>query len=786
MILTNTTSKYSILDLGYSKLIVRTTSDGKITESDLTPELKNLITSGVAAKTITSGELTQDINLVSGYLQSENFVTGVSGWQLTPTSAELNVSTALSSLDIPDTTSANSFHTDSLGNSWWGATTFAAAIAKISSAGAITGSSVTITGGSVATSTLSGTVAQSNLNIANMGWTQTCAFSVTDLDTVSWGAGTLTTAGGTTYNIGAGNTGNMAARTYIYLDIAVSTTAYQVTTTSATAVGGGKILVATALNGATEATFQVFGGSGGQNIDASSIVANSITSNEISAGYVYAGSIAVSQLTAGTITSKAITMTVSEGTGDSKIQWGKTDFGDTTSGIIVGIDDSDSNLPKIEMGDATSYMGYSGTALYSNNLKLYETFTCGENITIGDVVCIKGTLYGSYSTTETTEDTYASEANPTDPHPDVDTIFVGWLSSLKVYLSYMKFNLTNVPTNFLKAELVFYESSSTGTVSKLNGLNIGRITEDWNEDDLTWNAKPVSTVDTQPNTTDGIANTAITAGAKLVYVDITTLVRQWKDGIYDNYGLCLRAAGSADATNTYIEISTKEHATTGQRPYLRITRYESSDGYVYKADADDYNLCRSIVGIATETKSSTESCKVQTFGKNASISLGIGNIAYLSTSPGLVLGDTVNLPRIIEVGKCLAADTALIGIQKSGIFIEKIPASIQLSSTAPETTSCEIIVPPDATYALIDYEETIDASPDISYRHKIRIDQCGLSANTTDASRITWGNAAQWESFGDNIGGVTKAATFEWSGNSITITKNATHLNMRFNIYFYK
>lgn len=61
----------------------------------------------------------------------------------------------------------------------------------------------------------------------------------------------------------------------------------------------------------------------------------------------------VNKLTAGTITSKAITLAVSAGTGDVKIQGGKTDFGDTTAGFILGLDDSDSDNPKFEMGDAT-------------------------------------------------------------------------------------------------------------------------------------------------------------------------------------------------------------------------------------------------------------------------------------------------------------------------------------------------------------------------------------------------------------------------------------------------
>jgi hypothetical protein len=166
-------------------------------------------------------------------------------------------------------------------------------------------------GSVIGTGYLSGTIAQGNLNVADRGWTQTSAFSVTDADTVAWGVGVLTSADGTTYSIAASNTGNMSAKTYIYLDTAVSTTAYQITTTASTAVGAGKVLVAIAQNGTTEATFQVLQGQGGQNIDAANIVAGSITANEIATSTITAGKMSVSTLSSisanvGTLTAGTI------------------------------------------------------------------------------------------------------------------------------------------------------------------------------------------------------------------------------------------------------------------------------------------------------------------------------------------------------------------------------------------------------------------------------------------------------------------------------------------------
>ncbi len=250
---------------------------------------------------------------------------------------------SVGSLNIPDITTTSSFHTDSSGNSWWGtnvATGYATAPASILATGVAQFTNITITGGSVAASTLAGIVALANTNVAAQNWTQTSVFSASSATVVAWGAGTFTTAAGTAYSIGASNTGTMAARTYIYLDIAVSTTAYQVTTTAALAVGTGKVLVATALNGTAEASFQVFGSNGGINIDganianatitttqiaaaaaitgaqiasatigAANIVANTITASQIAANTITASQIAANTVTAGQIAANTITAT---------------------------------------------------------------------------------------------------------------------------------------------------------------------------------------------------------------------------------------------------------------------------------------------------------------------------------------------------------------------------------------------------------------------------------------------------------------------------------------------
>lgn len=155
-----------------------------------------------------------------------------------------------------------------------------------------------------------GTIPAQTLDIANWGWTQTCTFSVTDYDTISWTSGTWTSADGTSvYSISSGNTGNMVALTYVYLDIAVSTTVYQLTTNVNTPVGVGKVLIAVCQNGVGTATYnlvqahQIVGDNVIANtINATKITAGSITATQISASYVYAGTIIANQINAGTLT----------------------------------------------------------------------------------------------------------------------------------------------------------------------------------------------------------------------------------------------------------------------------------------------------------------------------------------------------------------------------------------------------------------------------------------------------------------------------------------------------
>jgi len=251
-------------------------------------------------------------------------------------------------------------------------------------------------------------VASAAANLALRGWTFTGTFSASSYRTVAWTLGTFTASDGTAYSIVAGNTGNMSALTYIYLNIAVSTTALQTTTTAATAIGNGKVLIAIAQNNSDTtslAKFQVFGGSGGLSVLVDNIVANSAATNTIISNSAQIANLmvtnakindcAIDKLTAGTITSKAIVLAVGDGTGDVYISGGNNiDYanwrgGDANGGaFILGLDDSVANNPaRLFIGNYSTndYLSYDPT----NKLKIVASGADGIIIGYGSNILLQ-------------------------------------------------------------------------------------------------------------------------------------------------------------------------------------------------------------------------------------------------------------------------------------------------------------------------------------------------------------------------------------------------------------
>ena len=236
------------------------------------------------------------------------------------------------------------------------------------------------------------------------GWGNTMTFSAVDADTVQWSAGTVTLTDGSIYSIEAGNTGNMSALTYIYFDANVSLVALQTTTTQATAVGRGKILVAVAQNNATvgsEATFQVFGGSGGLLLKADNIAANAITANEIAANTITASQISASGLTGALIQTAAsgyrAVMTSANGFQlyNGATYLGKMSCSASGSVIIDSLDNiyfRDQSVELAHMGDDGFYLPAGHSIYFASGTTITDT---GSECRFDRQVRVAGTIYPS-------------------------------------------------------------------------------------------------------------------------------------------------------------------------------------------------------------------------------------------------------------------------------------------------------------------------------------------------------------------------------------------------------
>jgi len=167
-------------------------------------------------------------------------------------------------------------------------------------------------------------------------------FSAASNVQADWTSGTLEFADGSTFSIVSGNTGTMAALTYIYFDPDVSTTVLQTTTVRSTALGDRKQIIASGKNVAAgeDAFFSpiigLFGinseSLGTDSVGTAQIKALSVTANEIAATTITGAKIAALTITGGLISANTITASKLNVTTLSSIV---ANIGSITSGTIT-------------------------------------------------------------------------------------------------------------------------------------------------------------------------------------------------------------------------------------------------------------------------------------------------------------------------------------------------------------------------------------------------------------------------------------------------------------------
>ncbi len=210
-------------------------------------------------------------------------------------------------------------------------------------------------------------VTAAKLTENSMNYNSDLVFSATDRDTVAWTTGTVTFADGSTFSMDAGNTGNMTALTYVYLDPDVSITVLQTTTVFGTAVGDRKQIIAwaqdTALSGEKAFFNHLFGNAilNSDFIGTDAITVTQIADNSISTPKLQANSVDTAQLNAGAVTT-------------AKIDAGAVTANEIQANTITGNEISGTTLSAIFADIGTITAGVSITGV------LIRTASSGERI----------------------------------------------------------------------------------------------------------------------------------------------------------------------------------------------------------------------------------------------------------------------------------------------------------------------------------------------------------------------------------------------------------------------
>lgn len=278
---------------------------------------------------------------------------------------------------------------------FWAGDTFAnraTAPFRVTEAGAVTGSNFTHSGGLVTGVPITAIPNNTSTDISLLDFTQNLAFTSASATQINWSSGTIALSNGRTFSISSGNTGAMAAATYIYLDTAVSSTVLQITTTYSTAMGANKKLIATAQNNTTGASVIPFGGGQPLLDGAGNIVALSITAASIAASTITAAKISVSQLSAiaadlGTITAGVINLS----TASANIHSGQSAY-DTGTGFWL---EYNSGTPRFSLGNsAGNKITWDGSTLSIVGISnVSKIFTAASSISANDAVY--ATMYQS-------------------------------------------------------------------------------------------------------------------------------------------------------------------------------------------------------------------------------------------------------------------------------------------------------------------------------------------------------------------------------------------------------
>ena len=378
----------------------------------------------------------------------------------------------------------------------------------------------------------------------------------------------------------------------------------------------------------------------------------------------YITSLAVSKLATGTISSKQITLGITAGTGDSYINSGKTDFTNTDSGFILGVDDSDSDTAKFFIGDSGKYLNWDGDNLDITSSRQLEVFTAGEAITAGQPLCMGRGCY-DHDLDEQIIAFRSAGVDSSNPDTNYHGQYYYRINSqldapAKQEWVLMDFDFEDFSEVFTDCGGWFYTNSGTVNVAGPFTVDIYPITSAWDETTVTYNTLPTigSAVGSfQVNNADG---------AKYHTVNLTVTMWKIKSGnITAPYGFLLKGSQS-NANNGYVNLFLE--TSSGNEPGLRGRRMVYNDkvfrakSSIIEGNAQEYR-CFNFIGFAAESANANASVRVITQGTVSGLSNLVQNETYY-IGEGIGTLDTAsslsaNKP-MYRVGRALSTTKLLI------------------------------------------------------------------------------------------------------------------------------
>lgn len=322
---------------------------------------------------------------------------------------------------------------------------------------------------------------------------------------------------------------------------------------------------------------------------------------------------------------------------------------------------------------APAKISNAGVATFSG-LNIINTFTAGENITAGKLLCFKNTLaaWGNDATASRSTTALISDMAYTDSHnantnfPGTNLSFQGQDASNFSLTTYLKLNLSanppglplwyQVDTVYLRLYVVIASGSGFTTPT----LSLSRVTSAWTEGTITYNSSPTNdgvvwssaALVTTPFDSETLSANVDGTSTGYLDFDITALYRLWSLGTYTNYGVVVNGTAAGPYSLQFGGRSRTAAEPFNQAPYLAtyITQDSpgtgnpglvASDGKVYLASALDYQKVQRLAGIAGASVSAGQSISVYglTDGSlvpNSIVSTGNAQDYFLTDSGGTI------------------------------------------------------------------------------------------------------------------------------------------------------